>query len=460
MRRRTLLLLPLALAGGAASVARSRRDAPHDEGAPLDAALTAPAPRDGDRSGRSCSPPGAPRTRPTAAGRALDEVTRLEDVLSEFRPHTEVSRVNAAVGRRARPVAADTWAVLDHSLRYAALSDGAFDPTWAALRPLWDFQARRHARPPVARRRARAAAADRLARRRDGPRRPHRAPRPRRNGHRLRRHREGLRPRPHARDAHRRGRARLRALFRRTGARPRHPQRPRVARRRAAPPRARRAPRRAVAHRRIGLHGRRLRALLRLRRAPLPPRHRPPHGVARRAHRVGHRARPHGPRSRRARHGPLRHAPRPRDGPRPRARRRDDPHVARDAQRDDPRDARRHRGSARPSTPQRRRELLSAGRAPRVAGPRAGSAPATAPSPAPALRRRGGAPSSRAAAAPAPVTPPGPTARASRASPFTVDGDGRIAGDALDEAYASAKRYIDTTELPELSSLLRKPLAA
>ncbi|MFO0652865.1 MAG: hypothetical protein U0326_42000 [Polyangiales bacterium] len=40
MRRRTMLLLPLALAGGAAGVARSRRDAPRDEGAPLDAALT------------------------------------------------------------------------------------------------------------------------------------------------------------------------------------------------------------------------------------------------------------------------------------------------------------------------------------------------------------------------------------------------------------------------------------
>lgn len=53
-------------------------------------------------------------------------------------------------------------------------------------------------------------------------------------------------------------------------------------------------------------------------------------------------------------------------------------------------------------------------------------------------------------------------ARADGSSPrgfvFRADADGRIAADALDDAYASAKKYIDTTEVPELSSLLRKPL--
>lgn len=141
-----MLLLPLALAGGAASVARSRRDAPHDEGAPLDAALTLQRVAMGT-VWQVVLPEGSPSHAPAAAGRALDEVTRLEDVLSEFRPHTEVSRVNAASGGAPVAVGADTWAVLDHSLRYAALSDGAFDPTWAALRSLWDFRAS-SPRPP------------------------------------------------------------------------------------------------------------------------------------------------------------------------------------------------------------------------------------------------------------------------------------------------------------------------
>ena len=41
-------------------------------------------------------PPGAPTHAAAAASRALDEVQRLEDVLSEFRPDTEVSRIDAA----------------------------------------------------------------------------------------------------------------------------------------------------------------------------------------------------------------------------------------------------------------------------------------------------------------------------------------------------------------------------
>lgn len=66
---------------------------------------------------------------------------------------------------------------------------------------------------------------------------------------------------------------------------------------------------------------------------------------------------------------------------------------------------------------------------------------------APILARRCGTSSCHAAQA----------ARAPRPFHFTADADGRITGDALDEAYASAKRFIDTTERPELSTLLRKP---
>ena len=140
MKRRTLLLLPVALAGGAATRSLARDDTPLREG------LTAQRPAMGTLW-QVVLPPGAPALGADAAERALDEVTRLEDTLSEFRAHTEVSRINAAAGRRPVPVSEDTWFVTEQSLRYAALSGGAFDPTWAALRPLWDFRAA-HARPP------------------------------------------------------------------------------------------------------------------------------------------------------------------------------------------------------------------------------------------------------------------------------------------------------------------------
>ena len=94
MRRRTLLLLPMALAGGAA--ARALAQSERDDG-PLRDGLTAQRPAMGTLW-QVVLPPGAPALAAAAAERAFDEVTRLEDTLSEFRAHTEVSRVNAAAG--------------------------------------------------------------------------------------------------------------------------------------------------------------------------------------------------------------------------------------------------------------------------------------------------------------------------------------------------------------------------
>ncbi len=93
-------------------------------------------------------PAGTRRDATVAAERALDEVSRLEGVLSEWRPGTEISRVNAAAGGAPVPVGPDTWTLVARSLDYARLSDGAFDPTWAALRGLWDFRAT-DPRPPT-----------------------------------------------------------------------------------------------------------------------------------------------------------------------------------------------------------------------------------------------------------------------------------------------------------------------
>ncbi len=157
MRRRTLVLLPIGLAGAAAARAWSRRSDPPPP------APEGPFTAERHAMGtvwRVMLPPGHPSHGPEAASRALDEVQRLEDVLSEFRPHTEVSRINAAAGHESVPVSADTWNVVEHALRYAALSDGAFDPTWASLRSLWDFHAQRPAPPDPAAVRARLPLVD------------------------------------------------------------------------------------------------------------------------------------------------------------------------------------------------------------------------------------------------------------------------------------------------------------
>ncbi len=83
----------------------------------------------------------APRGRAEATVRAaLDEVERLERVLSEWLPESEISRINAAAGRAPVRVGRDTLAVVRAALDVARWSEGAFDPTWAALRGLYDFR--------------------------------------------------------------------------------------------------------------------------------------------------------------------------------------------------------------------------------------------------------------------------------------------------------------------------------
>ncbi|WP_236604214.1 FAD:protein FMN transferase [Sandaracinus amylolyticus] len=71
---------------------------------------------------------------------ALDEVERLGVVLSEWRPDSEVSRINEAAGRAPVQVGADTMANVRESLRIAEWTDGAYDITWAALRDFYLFQ--------------------------------------------------------------------------------------------------------------------------------------------------------------------------------------------------------------------------------------------------------------------------------------------------------------------------------
>jgi FAD:protein FMN transferase len=74
-----------------------------------------------------------------AMGRALDEVGRLEAILSEWRPDSEISAVNRAAGEAPVKVGPELMACVKASLEIARWSDGAFDVSWAALRDLWDF---------------------------------------------------------------------------------------------------------------------------------------------------------------------------------------------------------------------------------------------------------------------------------------------------------------------------------
>ena len=75
-----------------------------------------------------------------AVRRALDEIERLETVLSEWRDDSEISRINAQAGRQPVEVSQDVFVVVKAGVDVSRWSDGAFDLSWAALRGLYDFR--------------------------------------------------------------------------------------------------------------------------------------------------------------------------------------------------------------------------------------------------------------------------------------------------------------------------------
>ncbi len=71
---------------------------------------------------------------------ALAEITRVEDLMTDWRDDSQLMAINRAAG--SKPVVVDRELVdlLALSRRYSELSGGAFDVTYAAVGKLWDFK--------------------------------------------------------------------------------------------------------------------------------------------------------------------------------------------------------------------------------------------------------------------------------------------------------------------------------
>jgi thiamine biosynthesis lipoprotein len=77
----------------------------------------------------------------TAAGAVIGLFQRLEGDLSEWREGSSLAEVNRRAGGEPVEVPPDLLALVERSLEIAERTGGAFDPTWAALWGVWDFQA-------------------------------------------------------------------------------------------------------------------------------------------------------------------------------------------------------------------------------------------------------------------------------------------------------------------------------
>lgn len=79
-----------------------------------------------------------PRLR-AAAESALDEIDRMEDQLSFYRPASQISHLNAHASSRPVRVDPELFDFLVQALRLHQSTDGAFDPTIGPLMRCWGF---------------------------------------------------------------------------------------------------------------------------------------------------------------------------------------------------------------------------------------------------------------------------------------------------------------------------------
>ena len=81
---------------------------------------------------------------PALAGRAIDavmaEMHRIDRLMSPFKPASELSLVNREAAKRAVPIGAEMFGLIERSLAFSRLSEGAFDITYAGVGHLYDYR--------------------------------------------------------------------------------------------------------------------------------------------------------------------------------------------------------------------------------------------------------------------------------------------------------------------------------
>jgi FAD:protein FMN transferase len=68
---------------------------------------------------------------------ALEEIVRLDWVMSDYKPDSELNKLNRTAHFQAQTVSPDLYRVMTESLRYSKLSGGKFDVTIAPLADRW-----------------------------------------------------------------------------------------------------------------------------------------------------------------------------------------------------------------------------------------------------------------------------------------------------------------------------------
>ncbi|MEJ7692507.1 FAD:protein FMN transferase [Daejeonella sp.] len=69
----------------------------------------------------------------------IKEVSRIENLISDWRPHTQVSEINSNAGIRAVKVDREVFELTERALQLSKITKGAFDISFAAMDRIWKF---------------------------------------------------------------------------------------------------------------------------------------------------------------------------------------------------------------------------------------------------------------------------------------------------------------------------------
>lgn len=79
---------------------------------------------------------------------SIEEVKRIERLISEWKSETEISKVNAQAGISPVKVSKEVFDLVERAIKISKVSNGAFDITFASMEKLWQFDKKEHVSLP------------------------------------------------------------------------------------------------------------------------------------------------------------------------------------------------------------------------------------------------------------------------------------------------------------------------
>ncbi len=82
---------------------------------------------------------GRPEEARAAIDQAYAELARIENLMSEWKPDSPISKLDAAAGENPVELPAELREILERGIRYSEATQGTFDVTWRGMGNIWHF---------------------------------------------------------------------------------------------------------------------------------------------------------------------------------------------------------------------------------------------------------------------------------------------------------------------------------